>query len=86
MSRSFALEYGGAGIRVNTVFPGLIRTKLADAYDAQTKARFIAKTPAGRLGEGEDIGYAVLYLSSPAASFVTGAGLMVDGGFTIASL
>lgn len=86
MSRSFALEYGAAGIRVNTVFPGLIRTKLADAYEPDTKARIIAKTPAGRLGEGEDIAHAVLYLSSPAASFVTGAGLVVDGGFTIASL
>jgi NAD(P)-dependent dehydrogenase (short-subunit alcohol dehydrogenase family) len=86
MSRSFALEYGEHGIRVNTLLPGLIRTRLADAYDAQTQARFLAKTPLGRLGEGEDIGYAVLYLSSAGASFVTGASLVVDGGITVGAL
>jgi NAD(P)-dependent dehydrogenase (short-subunit alcohol dehydrogenase family) len=83
MSRAFALEYGEFGIRVNSVLPGLIQTKLADAYDAETKARVIARSPVGRLGTPEDIGHAVLYLSSPAASFVTGASLAVDGGFTI---
>ena len=86
MSRSFAVEYGAMGIRVNTVMPGLIRTKLADAYEPDTKARYLAKTPLGRLGEGEDIGHAVLYLSSPAASFVTGSSLVVDGGITISTL
>jgi NAD(P)-dependent dehydrogenase (short-subunit alcohol dehydrogenase family) len=83
MSRAFALEYGEYGIRVNSVLPGLIQTKLADAYDDETKARVIAKSPVGRLGTPEDIGHAVLYLSSPAGSFVTGASLAVDGGFTI---
>ena len=83
MSRSFALEFGSFGIRVNTVLPGLIKTKLVDAYDPETRARHVARTPVGRLGEGEDIGHAVLYLSSEAASFVTGANLVVDGGFTI---
>lgn len=86
MSRSFALEYGDQGVRVNTVLPGLIRTKLADAYEPETQARYIAKTPAGRLGEVRDIGNAVLYLSSDAASFVTGTQLVVDGGITIATL
>lgn len=86
MSRSFALEHGADGVRVNTVLPGLIRTRLADAYDDETQARYIAKTPVGRLGEGVDIGHAVLYLSSPAASFVTGASLVVDGGITISTL
>jgi len=86
MSRSFALEYGAFGIRVNTVMPGLIKTKLADAYDPEQQARTIARTPVGRLGEGEDIGNAVLYLSSPGAAFVSGASLVVDGGLTIASL
>lgn len=86
MSRSFALEYGEHGIRVNTVLPGLIETRLANAYDAPTRARYIAKTPVGRLGQGEDIGHAVLYLASPAASFVTGASLVVDGGITISAV
>jgi NAD(P)-dependent dehydrogenase (short-subunit alcohol dehydrogenase family) len=83
MSRSFAMEYGEAGIRVNTVLPGLIKTKLADKYDEATQTRVIAKTPLGRLGEPEDIGHAVLYLCSPAAAFVTGASLVVDGGVSV---
>jgi NAD(P)-dependent dehydrogenase (short-subunit alcohol dehydrogenase family) len=83
MSRAFALEYGEAGIRVNTVLPGLIKTKLADKYDPAAQARVIARTPLGRLGEPEDIGHAVLYLCSPAAAFVTGASLVVDGGLSV---
>ena len=83
MSRAFALEYGEFGIRVNTVLPGVIQTKLADAYDAETKARFIQKSPVRRLGVPEDIGYAVLYLSAPTSGFVTGVSLAVDGGMTV---
>ena len=86
MTRSFAVEYGSVGIRVNAVLPGLIQTKLADAHDPATKARYIAKTPVGRLGAPEDVGHAVVYLSSAAASFVTGASLVVDGGVTISTL
>lgn len=84
MSRAFALEHGGDHIRVNTVMPGLVATRLADAWDDEAKARFIAKTPVGRLGRVDDIGHAVLYLCSPAGSFVTGASLLVDGGLSIA--
>jgi NAD(P)-dependent dehydrogenase (short-subunit alcohol dehydrogenase family) len=83
MSRAFALEYGEFGIRVNTLLPGVIQTKLAEVYDAPTQARFIAKTPARRLGQPQDIGYAVLYLSAASGAFVTGASLPVDGGITV---
>lgn len=83
MSRSFALEYGGQGVRVNTLLPGLIKTKLADKYDPAEQARVTQRTPLGRLGEPEDIGHAVLYLCSPAAAFVTGASLVVDGGLSV---
>lgn len=83
MSRAFALEYGEFGIRVNTLLPGVIQTKLAEVYDAPTKARFIAKTPARRLGQPQDIGFAVLYLSAASGAFVTGASLPVDGGITV---
>ncbi len=85
MSRSFALEYGEQGTRVNTVLPGLIRTRLADAYDEAATTRYLAKTPVGRLGTERDIGHAVLYLASDAAGFVTGTTLVVDGGLTISS-
>jgi NAD(P)-dependent dehydrogenase (short-subunit alcohol dehydrogenase family) len=83
MSRSFALEYGPQGVRVNTLLPGLIRTKLADKYDAAQQARVIERTPLRRLGTPEDIAHAVLYLCSPAAAFVTGASLVADGGLSI---
>ena len=83
MSRAFALEYGEFGIRVNTVLPGLIQTKLADAFDDETKARVTARTPVRRLGNPEDIGHAVLYLSTPAGGFVSGASLAVDGGMSV---
>lgn len=86
MSRSFALEYGGGGIRANTVLPGLIQTRLADAYEPERQAAIIARTPVGRLGVGEDVANAVWYLASPAAAYVTGASLVVDGGLTISSL
>ena len=83
MSRAFALEYGEFGIRVNTLLPGVIQTKLSEVYDAPTKARFIAKTPVRRLGQPQDIGHAVLFLSAAGGSFVTGASLPVDGGITV---
>ena len=86
MSRAFAQEYGAAGVRVNTILPGLIRTQLADAFDEDTQKRAIAKMPLGRLGLPEEIGYAVRYLSSPAGAFVTGASLVIDGGMSIGAL
>lgn len=83
MSRAFALEYGEFGIRANTVLPGVIQTRLVDAYDDAAKQRFLARTPVGRLGEPRDIGHAVLYLSAPSGAFVTGVSLVVDGGLTV---
>jgi NAD(P)-dependent dehydrogenase (short-subunit alcohol dehydrogenase family) len=86
MSRSFALEYGHDGIRVNTILPGVFLTKLADAFDAATRERMLAKTALGRFGKVEEIGHAAAYLCSDAAAYVTGASLVVDGGFTIGSM
>lgn len=83
MSRSFAMEYGAQGIRVNALLPGLIRTKLADKYEPADQARVVARTPLGRLGEVQDIAHAVLYLCAPASAFVTGASLVVDGGLSV---
>lgn len=83
MSRSFALEYGPQGVRVNTLLPGLIKTKLADKYDAAQQARVIERTPLRRLGTPEDIAHAVRYLCSPAAAFITGASLVADGGLSV---
>jgi NAD(P)-dependent dehydrogenase (short-subunit alcohol dehydrogenase family) len=86
MSRVFALEYGEFGIRANTVLPGVIDTRLAQAFDGEARERILKKTPVQRLGQPEEIGYAVLYLSSPAGAFVTGASLAVDGGMSISMI
>jgi NAD(P)-dependent dehydrogenase (short-subunit alcohol dehydrogenase family) len=75
VTRSLAIEYAAAGIRVNAVAPGVIRTRPGDAgaYD-----RFAAYHPIGRVGEVADVVGAVLYLEG--ASFVTGETVHVDGG------
>lgn len=85
MSRSFALEHGTDGIRVNTVLPGLIDTELANVYDAETKAKIIKATPVGRLGAPADIANSIVFLASDASAFVTGTSLVVDGGMTISN-
>ncbi len=85
MSRSFALEYGEHNIRVNTILPGVIETRLAQAFDADARRTILNGTPLNRTGRPEEIGYAVLYLCAPSGAFVTGASLVVDGGLTIAS-
>jgi NAD(P)-dependent dehydrogenase (short-subunit alcohol dehydrogenase family) len=80
MTRSFALELGEFGIRVNTILPGLFDTKLADAFTPEQKKETMRKTPLRRIGDPEEIGYAVLFLASDASSYVTGTSLVVDGG------
>lgn len=85
LTKSAALEYAGRGVQINAVCPGTIRTPMVDAMLASgelDEAAALAATPAGRLGTGEDIASAVLWLCSPAASFVHGVALPVDGGYT----
>lgn len=84
MSRAFALEFGADGVRVNTVLPGLFLTKLADKYDEAERAKIIERTTLKRLGQVEEIGYAIAFLSSRAGAYVTGASLVVDGGLSVA--
>lgn len=84
MSRSFAMEYGPEGVRVNTILPGLIETRLAEKYSAEEQAEMAARMSLGRLGKPEEIGLSILYLCSPAAAYVTGASLVVDGGLSVA--
>jgi NAD(P)-dependent dehydrogenase (short-subunit alcohol dehydrogenase family) len=84
-TRNAALELGGQGTRVNAVSPGLIDTGgLADMWP-EGAARWQANAPLGRMGTPADIGDAVLFLLSPAARWITGANLVVDGGVLSAS-
>jgi NAD(P)-dependent dehydrogenase (short-subunit alcohol dehydrogenase family) len=89
MTRAMALDHGKDGIRVNAICPGYINTPMLDAWlkivpDPEEAMRGILKYhPLGRIGTPRDIAEAVLFLASEAASFVTGATLVVDGGMTI---
>lgn len=86
MVRSLATEVSGQGVRVNAVAPGwidsdMLRQALSDDPERAKKA--LGRTPMNRLGEPQDIGWAATYLCSPAAKFVTGVVLPVDGGASI---
>ncbi len=85
LTKAAALEYAAQGIRVNAVCPGYIHTPMVqprldsvEGYEDRLKARH----PIGRLGQPSEIAEAVLWLSSDAASFVTGHNMAVDGGYT----
>jgi len=85
MSRALALEWAPYGITVNTMLPGPFATEmnLPLMDDAEKYKEFIAKIPLGRWGELEEIGGLAVFLASDAASFVTGAGVTIDGGWTV---
>jgi 3-oxoacyl-[acyl-carrier protein] reductase len=80
LARAAALEWGPAGLRVNAVAPGLIRREGIEEAWPEGVARWRAAAPLGRLGEPDDVADAVLFLLSPAARWITGATLVVDGG------
>ena len=86
MSRVFALEYGAYGIRANTIIPGVFKTRLADAFDAETQKKLLAKLPLGRLGEPEEIGYAIQFLCAASGAYITGSSITIDGGMTISAI
>ena len=79
-TRCAALELGPHGIRVNAVSPGLIDRAGLERDWPDGVARYLAKAPLGRLGRPDDVADACLFLASPAARWITGADLVVDGG------
>ena len=85
LTRSLAAAWGKEGIRVNAVAAGLVRSRMTGAMFAMDGATdgMLARTPLGRLGEPADIASAVLFLCSPAAAWITGQTLAVDGGYSI---
>lgn len=84
LTRSVALDYAKQGIRINAVSPGAIETKMIERMTGTDEARdrMVRLHPIGRMGRPEEIAEAVVWLTSDAASFVTGQELRIDGGFT----
>ena len=80
MAKSLARELGSRNITVNCVAPGFIDTDMTRALPDEQKTALLAQIPLGRLGRPEDIAAAVAYLASPAAAYVTGTVLHVNGG------
>ena len=83
LTMALAKELGPSGITVNCIEPGVIDTPMNACFDEQTKRELAGDTPAGRLGTPEDVAALALFLSSDAASFITGQCIGVDGGFAI---
>lgn len=79
-SKSLAREIGSRGITVNVVAPGFIDTDMTKALPEAARGALLEQVPAGRLGAPEDIAAAVCFLASPAASYITGETLQVNGG------
>lgn len=85
LTKSLAIAYAVDGVRVNAVAPGWIATPLTQGLqeDPARNAALLARTPLGRWGRPEDVAGAAVFLCSPAAAFITGAILTVDGGYLV---
>jgi 3-oxoacyl-[acyl-carrier protein] reductase len=84
-TKSLAREIAGRDITVNAVAPGFITTDMTRRLDDGQRQTLLSQIPLGRLGTVEDIAYAVVFLASPAAAYVTGATLHVNGGMYMPS-
>ena len=82
-SKSLAREIGSRGITVNVVAPGFIDTDMTKVLPEEQRAAMLSQVPLGKLGEGEDIANAVLFLASGAGAYITGETLHVNGGMVM---
>ena len=80
MSKSLAIEYAKKNINVNCISPGFITTAMTDKIDEKFKESITSKIPAGRLGNPEDIAYAVVFLASSKSDYINGETIHVNGG------
>ncbi|NEX91308.1 3-oxoacyl-[acyl-carrier-protein] reductase [Caulobacter sp. 17J65-9] len=82
-SKSLAQEVGSRGVTVNCIAPGFIASPMTDALNDQQREAILGKIPAGRLGTGDEIAAAAVYLASDQAAYVTGQTLHVNGGMAM---
>src|SRR5262249_21347064 len=82
LTRSAAVDYAPHNVRVNAICPGPIATRIAPRPGEELHQRQIAKTPMGRVGQPREVAWAALFLASDEASYITGAVIPVDGGWT----
>jgi 3-oxoacyl-[acyl-carrier protein] reductase len=85
LTRAMAVNLAPYGIRVNAIAPGVIQTAMTPAanVDGEAQARLLARIPSDRLGQPEDVAGAAVFLASPAAAYISGQVLVVDGGAMI---
>jgi len=83
MSKAMAQEVASRAITVNCIAPGFIRSAMTDALNEQQQATILGRIPAGRLGEGNEVASAAVYLASREAAYVTGQTLHVNGGMAM---
>ncbi len=82
LTKTAAAEYGAEGIRVNAVLPGAIRTGMTKILPEEYLTAVVKATPLGRIGEPVEMANLALFLASDESSFITGAEMLVDGGYT----
>ncbi len=82
MTKNAAATYAASGVRINSVHPGFIVTPMTEAQDRSISDGLVAQAPLGRAGQASEVAAAIAFLASDDASYVTGAQLLVDGGFT----
>ncbi len=83
MSKSLAMEIASRGVTVNCVAPGFIETPMTDALNDKQKEAILGSVPAKRLGTGDEVASAVVYLASNEASYITGQTVHVNGGMAM---
>lgn len=83
ITKSLAIKYADDGIRVNAVAPGFVDTKMMDGMPEEYIEEGITRTPMKRLGTVDELGQAITFLATPAASWLTGVVLLADGGYSV---